>query len=128
MPDPALAWLLDKAVIRRAVEGISASLVATPLSTEQSLTLRLSGAACRPLFSCSSHLKRLTSSFIAIICLRAPAIKRIDADPSRTLFCTVGSPIAGIRVHPRGCARVELRDLWTSTRRPDLGCLGCCNF
>ena len=41
MPDPALAWLLDKAVIRRAVEGISASLVATPLSTEQSLALRL---------------------------------------------------------------------------------------
>ena len=41
MPDPTLAWLLDKAVIRRAVEGISASLVATPLSTEQSLALRL---------------------------------------------------------------------------------------
>ncbi|MBM4460171.1 MAG: hypothetical protein FJ011_20810 [Chloroflexi bacterium] len=41
MPDLGLAWLLDKSVVRRAAEGISASLAAAPLTVEQSLALRL---------------------------------------------------------------------------------------
>lgn len=41
MPNPAPVWLLDKDVVRRAIEGIGASLVAAPLTTEQSLALRL---------------------------------------------------------------------------------------
>ncbi|MBI1927017.1 hypothetical protein HYR99_22590 [Candidatus Poribacteria bacterium] len=40
MPNPVV-WLLDKNVVRRAIEGIGASLVAVPLTTEQSLPLRL---------------------------------------------------------------------------------------
>ncbi len=41
MPDLTPAWLLDKNVVRRAIEGIGASLVAVPLSTEQGLAIRL---------------------------------------------------------------------------------------
>lgn len=41
MPEPAPVWLLDKNVVRRAIEGIGASLVAVPLTTEQSLAVRL---------------------------------------------------------------------------------------
>lgn len=41
MPEPAPVWLLDKNVVRRAIEGIGASLVAVPLTTEQSLAIRL---------------------------------------------------------------------------------------
>ncbi len=41
MSDPALVWLLDKNVIRRAVEGIGKSLVEGVLSSEGSLAIRL---------------------------------------------------------------------------------------
>lgn len=36
-----VAWLLDKNVVRRAIEGIAASMVAVPLTTEKSEALRL---------------------------------------------------------------------------------------
>lgn len=41
MLNPAPVWLLDKNVVRRAIEGIGASLVASPLTAQQSLALRL---------------------------------------------------------------------------------------
>ncbi len=41
MPSPTPVWLLDKNVVRRAIEGIGALLVAAPLTAEQSLAVRL---------------------------------------------------------------------------------------
>lgn len=41
MPDPTPVWLLDKNVVRRAIEGIGTLLVAAPLTAEQSLAIRL---------------------------------------------------------------------------------------
>lgn len=41
MPDQTPVWLLDKNVVRRAIEGIGASLVAVPLTTQQGLAIRL---------------------------------------------------------------------------------------
>ena len=40
MPNPVV-WLLDKNVVRRAIEGIGASIIAVPLTTEKSEALRL---------------------------------------------------------------------------------------
>jgi hypothetical protein len=36
-----VAWLLDKNVVRRAIEGIGASIIALPLTTQKSEALRL---------------------------------------------------------------------------------------
>lgn len=41
MPNPTPVWLLDKNVVRRAIEGIGTLLVAAPLTAEQSLAIRL---------------------------------------------------------------------------------------
>jgi len=41
MPGPAPVWLLDKNLVRKAIEGIGASLIAAPLTGQQSMALRL---------------------------------------------------------------------------------------
>ncbi len=40
MPNPVV-WLLDKNIVRRAIEGIGASIIAVPLTTEKREALRL---------------------------------------------------------------------------------------
>ena len=41
MPNPTLVWLLDKNVVRRATEGIAATLAPRVLTYEQSQVIRL---------------------------------------------------------------------------------------
>jgi hypothetical protein len=64
MPDPGLVWLLDKNVVRKAIEGIGALLVAVPLTTEQSLSENARPARSR---THSISLKPLPYSSLAIM-------------------------------------------------------------